>query len=171
MCNKSTSPCIKTTCIETTLYQNNWTPDRTHTLFDFASNYVFKCLSRSILISAWLNTFLVIFSGLCSGFASTIWTVFIDLLVLGDSRNVWQVFHWNWSKGVNMNMFMFLKKCGLEILCHHAPLKSVTLFLFLSAELSITPGTHWSSGGCSVVNCRVYFAMFKSNLQNKKVNK
>ena len=72
MCNKSTSPYIKTTCIETTLYQNNWTPDRTHTLFDFASNYVFKYLSRSILISAWLNTFLVIFSGLCSGFASAI---------------------------------------------------------------------------------------------------
>ena len=71
---------------------------------------------------------------------------------------------------MNMNMFMFLKKCGLEILCHHTSLKSVTLFLFLSAELSITPGTRWSSGGYSVANCWVYFAMSKSNLQNKKVN-
>ena len=32
----------------------------THTLFDFASNYVFRCSSRSILILAWLNIFLVI---------------------------------------------------------------------------------------------------------------
>ena len=36
---------------------------------------------------------------------------------------------------MNMNMFMFLKKCGLEILCHHASLRSVTLFLFLSVSV------------------------------------
>ena len=36
---------------------------------------------------------------------------------------------------MNMNMFMFLKKCGLEILCHHASLRSATLFLFLSVSV------------------------------------
>ena len=33
---------------------------------------------------------------------------------------------WSWT------CLCFKKKCGLEILCHHAPLKSATLFLFLS---------------------------------------
>ena len=39
------------------------------------------------------------------------------------------------------------------------------------AVLSVTLGTHWSSGGYFVLNHWVYFATSKSNLQNKKVNK
>ena len=61
---------------------------------------------------------------------------------------------------MNMNMFMFLKKCGLEILCHYASLRSVTLFLFLS--LSKNGQVHcghlymlWFGFTCNCVLCQM----------------